>query len=168
MGYDFQDDIYSESIDSVFRFIHISDTHGSTVSIDAVNEYCQKHACDFILLTGDVVPNEKLVKSVLSSPIDYLVIPGNHDSYGPEGLGQFGFREQFQNLIENNVIFSDNSTNYWYKDYEKKGKKLRVIGLDQFEFDSFGRKHGYFDMMTQEQIDWFIKLLEESYEFDGK
>ncbi len=168
LSLDYQEDgIVEDSIDSLFRFIHISDTHGSTVTIDAVNDYCSIHKCDFIILTGDVVPNKKIVESIKSSNTDYLIVPGNHDAYENEGPGQFGFRSSFLDTINMPVSFPDKKINYWYRDYEKNGKTLRVIGLDQFEQNSFGNTPGLFAIMTQQQIDWFIHLLEKSSEADG-
>ncbi len=162
-----EDSSFDSRVDSLFRFIHISDTHGSTVTIDAVNDFCSKHRCDFVILTGDIVPNDRVIKSIRSSNIDYLVIPGNHDAYEKEGPGQFGFRSSFLNVIDMPVHFPEDNTNYWFKDYEKNGKVLRVIGLDQFEQNSYGNTPGLFAMMTQKQIDWFVSLLERSHDVDG-
>lgn len=162
-----EDSTGEDSIDSLFRFIHISDTHGSTVTIDAVNDYCSIHKCDFVILTGDVVPNKRIVESIKSSKTDYLIVPGNHDAYEDEGPGQFGFRTSFLDTIDMPVSFPDKKINYWYRDYEKSGRILRVIGLDQFEQNSYGNTPGLFAMMTQQQIDWLIQLLENSGDVDG-
>ena len=156
-----------EQIDSVFRFVHISDTHGSAVSIDAVNRYCKTQHCDFAILTGDVLPNNSFSQSLLNSTIKYLIIPGNHDASKDNGVGQFIFRSGFLDKLNTSVIFPYQKVNYWYKDFVKTGKRLRVIGLDQFELDSFGCPDGIRALMTQKQIDWFVKLLNESHSVDG-
>lgn len=156
-----------DNIDSVFRFIHISDTHGSIVSIDAVNRYCDKHTCDFAIITGDVLPNYRVLEAVTFGKCDYLIIPGNHDADDHDGLGQYAFRSSFLNKLNNSVNFPDSKVNYWYRDFEKFGKRLRVIGLDQFELDSYGSPSGIHALMTQEQIDWFVGLLMNSATVDG-
>lgn len=159
--------IDNEIIDSVFRFIHLSDTHSSTISIDAANSFCLKNHCDFAILTGDVLPNTNLLKSISSAPIDYLIIPGNHDADKHDGLGQYGFRSSFLNKLKTSVVYPDVTNNYWYKDYEKYGKRLRIIGLDQFELDSYGSPSGLLALMTQKQIDWLLSILKDSGSMDG-
>ena len=163
------DDVTSpvESIDSIFRFIHISDTHRSTVTIDAVNEFCKQHPSDFVALTGDVVPNTNIIKSISNSSCDYLIIPGNHDADENDGLGQYRFRTEFLDIINHSVLYPERKVNYWYKDFEKLGKKLRVIGLDQFELNSFSNPLGIRALMTQTQISWFLTVLEDSSNVDG-
>lgn len=157
--------VVEDSIDSLFRFIHISDVHGSTITIEEVNKYCEKHRCDFVILTGDVQPSDAIIDAINKSTIEYLIVPGNHDAYHLDGPGQYGFRQSFLNTINSTVIFPSDSINYWYKDVEKSGKKLRIIGLDQFESDSFS--NSYLAVMTQQQIDWFIGILEKSRDIDG-
>ena len=163
----FEDSSFDSREDSLFRFIHISDTHGSTVTIDAVNEFCKLHPCDFIALTGDVVPNSNIIKSISKSRYDYLIIPGNHDADEKDGPGQYGFRTEFLDVLKLSVLYPEQKANYWYKDYEKLGKKLRVIGLDQFELNSFSNPSGLYAVMTQAQVNWFISVLEDSYDVDG-
>jgi len=157
-----------QTISAQFRFAHISDTHGFTNCIDAVNDYAQSNPCDFAIISGDVVPNKVMIEKLKAAKIPYLIIPGNHDSV--EGLCQFGFRRALLNEIDNGAIYGDEYDNYWYRDFEKDGKTLRVIGLDQFELDKINAvtlKYGWRGYVSQEQINWFIDVLSKSAQVDG-
>ena len=153
--------------DSLFTFIHLSDTHGTLTTIKPANEYAKAHPyCDFVALTGDVLPTESMTKTISSANVPYLVIPGNHDSWA-EGLGQWAFRSDFLNQLGNDVVFGNNTSNYWYRDVYNGDCTLRVIGLDQFELQDFDTPSGLRAIMTQGQVDWFIETLKDSYDVDG-
>ena len=153
-------------------FVHLSDTHRSSISLDPALYYLNNTPTRFGLLTGDVTATDQMLRAIRESEKPMLLIPGNHDAYPyyKYSVGQYGFRTRVLNYIEQNerVFFSNNHDNYWYKDYQKNGHTLRVIGIDQYEFESVQEDPNSLNCVySQEQIDWFINLLEQSATCDG-
>lgn len=152
---------------SDISFLHISDTHGSSISVYPMVEFLNNTSCDFGVITGDVLPNDVMMGYIGSSQKPIFMIPGNHDAY--DGWGQYGFRQYISNanISIPNVVYGDDKANYFFYDLKKNGYQLRIIGIDQFEIDAVPSSGSPNVIMTQKQIDWFIRVLKESYDLDG-
>ena len=152
--------------DDIF-FLHISDTHGSSISVLPMVEVLNNSNCDFGIITGDILPDDYMMNIINSSIKPIFLVSGNHDAY--EGQGQYGFRVNVlnKNTTVSNVFYGDDRSNYYYYDLKKSNKVFRVICLDQFEIDAVERVGIHEVIMSQRQIDWFIHVLEGSYSVDG-
>lgn len=149
-------------------FLHISDTHGSDRSLYPACDFLNQTDCSFGLLSGDIVATDFMKNKLLACKKPFLMIPGNHDAY--DCGGEYHFRTDMLDPMQhiNNVVFGSEQGNYWYRDFEKDGYSLRVIALDQFQIDHYSKKERESpSILTQEQIDWFIQTLKDSYAFDG-
>lgn len=148
-------------------FMHISDTHGSSVSVIPMVEALNSTDCDFGIISGDILPDAYMMGWINRSSKPIFLIPGNHDIY--EGYGQYGFRENAinKNTTISNVSYGNPQANYYSYDIKKNNYTLRVIALDQFEHDAVERLGFMEVIMSQTQIDWFIHVLEDSYSVDG-
>ena len=153
--------------DSIFSFLHYSDLHSSTATVKAANYYSLQLKNSCTINSGDMEVGNEIPDEILMSPVPVLTVPGNHDVYD---YGQYKFRTYVMEKLQPcaNVTFGSEKANYWTKDFQKGGYSYRFIGLDEFENNAEGV---YFDhgmsVFTQEQIDWFIKTLEGSADFDG-
>lgn len=169
------DEVISSEVDLIksinaqdISFMHISDTHGSSISIYPMVFILNNSDCDFGIISGDVLPSREMIETINNSNKPIFLVPGNHDAYD-DGYGQSVFRNHVLNKISSsaNINFGSDDANYYYVDIDKNGKKTRVIGLDQYEVDKVGKAGRYEIVMSQQQIDWFINLLEDSYNVDG-
>lgn len=152
---------------SEISFMHISDTHGSSISVVPMVEALNSSNCDFGIITGDILPDDNMINIINSYRKPVFLVPGNHDAY--DVYSQYGFRKSVidRNTTISNVKYGDNNANYFYYDLHKDAKHFRVISLDQFELDAVGRAGIYEVVMSQKQIDWFIEVLESSYNVDA-
>ncbi len=155
-------------------FVHLSDIHSSCSSLSPSVCYMESCDCHFGLLTGDIMATPAIIEKINLSTKPFLLIPGNHDAYKVYhgSMGQFGFRSNLLNKIKQDryVSFGTDYQNFWYRDCYKDGYTLRVIGIDQYEAESVGHPIDSWEMQnlySQQQIDWFISLLEESDSIDG-
>lgn len=150
------------------KFLHISDTHGSYVSVIPMKDILNNSDCDFGIISGDILPDDNMLNIINCSKKPILLIPGNHDAYDVLN-GQTHFRyEVLEKLKKNSLLnFGRDDANYFYVDISKKGKTTRIIGLDQYEIETEGRSKSHNVVMSQYQIDWFIDLLQNSYNVDG-
>ena len=157
------------SLSTSVSFMHISDTHGSSVSVIPMVEALNSTDCDFGIISGDILPDDYMMSWINRSVKPIFLIPGNHDAYDENGEGQFGFRKNVNNNNKTipNVVYGDAAGNYYYYDFNRDTLDFRVIALDQFEVDVMGKGTHYDVAMTQKQYDWFIQVLENSYSLDG-
>jgi hypothetical protein len=149
-------------------FLHISDTHGSDRSLGPACGFLNMTDCSFGLLSGDIIATAEMKSMLKGCTKPFLMIPGNHDAYDDGGEHKFRTRmlDPMQDI--NNVIFGAEQCNYWHRDFYKAGYSLRVIGIDQWQIDHYSPKERESpSILTQEQIDWFIQTLKDSYDFDG-
>lgn len=154
--------------DDEITFLHISDTHGSDRSLEPACGFLNMTDCSFGLLSGDIDATSEMKDMLLSCTKPFLMIPGNHDAY--DNGGEHKFRTRMLDPMQdiNNVIFGAEQCNYWHRDFYKAGYSLRVIGIDQWQTDHYSHKERESpSILTQEQIDWFIQVLKDSYDFDG-
>lgn len=149
-------------------FFHISDTHGSSISIIPMVDMLNESGCDFGIITGDVLIDNYMKLRIRNSNKPIFIIPGNHDAYDLPN-GQTTFRRQVLDYLQgiNHVHFGSEVANYYYVDIIKNGRTTRVIGLDQYEIDVVGKAYTYEVVMSQHQINWFVDLLQNSYDVDG-
>lgn len=155
--------------EGAMAFTHISDIHGHDCTLDVAIRMNNRADIDFALMTGDNLLDSKQIDKIQKSKKPFLMIPGNHDAY--DYTTEFDFRQMVLNkMTKDSLQFDDNIHNYWYRDFEKNGNVLRVIGIDQYQvqtldFDTLGSHYNI--MLSQQQINWFIKVLENSTECDG-
>jgi hypothetical protein len=148
-------------------FLHISDTHGSSISISPMISILNSSDCDFGIITGDVLLNSSMMSYIHNSEKPIFLVPGNHDAYDVPN-GQISFRNNLEYLHKKKIVqYGNDESNYYYADILRNGKTTRVIGLDQYEIDKVGRAGTYDVVMSQSQIDWFIDLLTHSYDVNG-
>lgn len=161
-------DIYLPSDDAIV-FTHISDIHGFDKTLNVSLEMNKRSDVDFMLMTGDNMLSDNMKRNILKSEKPVLIIPGNHDSY--DQSSEYGQRLLLDDIIKKSeATYADHTHNYWYKDFTKKNRKLRVIGIDQYQFQTmeFDTTGCHYDiMMSQAQVDWFIKCLKDASEYDG-
>ncbi len=149
-------------------FLHISDTHGSDRSLEPACGFLNKTDCSFGLLSGDIIATVEMKNMLKGCTKPFLMIPGNHDAY--DDGGEHNFRTHMLDPMQdiNNAVFGSETCNYWHRDFYKAGYSLRVIGMDQFQIDHYDKRERVTaSILTQEQIDWFIQILKDSYDFDG-
>lgn len=157
-----------EVAEGEIAFLHISDTHGSDRSLYPACDFLNQTDCSFGLLSGDIVATDFMKNKLLACKKPFLMIPGNHDAY--DCGGEYHFRTEMLDPMQhiNNVVFGSEQGNYWYRDFGKDGYSIRVIALDQFQIDHYSKSERVAaSILTQEQIDWFIQTLKDSYNFDG-
>ena len=148
--------------------MHISDTHGSSISVYPMVEILNSTSCDFGIITGDVLADDIMMGYIRSSQKPIFIVPGNHDAYDiPQG--QSTFRSYVLDGINKStkIQYGNDGANYFYADLTKNGKTTRIIGLDQYEIEKVGLADKHNIVMSQHQINWFITLLKDSYDIDG-
>ena len=148
-------------------FLHISDTHGSNYTLAYMVSMLNKTDALFGIITGDLVLTSSMEHTISSSTKPIFVLPGNHDAY--DNMSQYWFRKQILNTSrwKSLMIFGDVDANYYYVDIYTNNKQIRLICLDQYELEAVGIECAYNIIMSQKQIDWFIKSLESAEQYDA-
>ena len=99
-----------------------------------------------------------------------LFVKGNHDAYNSASHNE--------GTANTNMLFKVNDAasvtygkvngankGYWYKDFAHHGVKLRVIGLDEYQYslgvpaDTSGNSNRYSKVYSQEQMEWLVATL---------
>ncbi|MBR1517888.1 MAG: metallophosphoesterase [Prevotella sp.] len=154
--------------DDEISFLHISDTHGSMLSLGPACDYLMLSPCSFALLSGDICATEKMKDCLQKCEKPFLLTPGNHDIN--EGGEELLFRREMIDPMQkiNQAVLPADDVNYWYRDFQRGGHRLRVIGIDQFQFDHFSEEERQSSSMyTQQQADWLANTLNEAADYDG-
>lgn len=150
-----------EPIGNTFSFLHISDPHGGSTSVEQMVNMLKGTVsggddCQFGLISGDLKAygrtpvSDNYTSANLSTgsgkpPV--LVINGNHDSYDSWQNTNRLYRTSYKmtqwmyGIMGNNVVWGDTNlmdnapiSGYWYKDFTLSGgNKLRLIAIDQYE-----------------------------------
>lgn len=173
-----------------FKFYHFSDSHGCLDAFDAADTLMEDNEdAQFTILTGDYAKdgsygynmetddfsgttndNTKVRMRSLAHKFGYkfLVINGNHDAYdafGSQNPGDSSVKKAayfMHSVMENNVHWASTNTSYWYQDFPVSATaKLRIIGIDSYEYKSNHKAARYDTVYTQAQVDWFINRIEE-------
>ena len=61
----------------VISFMHISDTHGSSISVVPMVDALNSTNCDFGIITGDILPDDNMITVINSSKKPIFLVPGN-------------------------------------------------------------------------------------------
>ena len=147
-------------------FMHISDPHGSNVTVEKMVTILNNTPCMFALMSGDLMANQEMIGLMQQATKPVLPVPGNHDAY--QCQGQQGFRNEVIDALENDDLYFDNdSACYYYTDFTHGLHTLRVICLDQYEIDRLERHWDEGMTYTQQQINWLCRVLEKSAYVDG-
>lgn len=153
--------------DGYFCIAHISDVHADPVRYKRFRTFVDNvYSIDTAISTGDLVSfhNNDATKMqiehermfAIGGEKDVMIVVGNHEKMG---AGNTLYTEQ---QIKD---YSGLENLYYYKDWTKTGDlayKVRVIVLNQHDYDGTaidiaGRTH-----YSQEQINWFIDTLKEA------
>lgn len=145
-------------------FLHMSDPHRETGTINDAKALMDEDTnIQFLIVTGDMNCNvgESLSNAMLSVGSKMLAVVGNHDLTDNAKYNAITARANMETWIGNNVTFGnqENYGSYWHKDYPLGKGKLRVIGLDQYNYPLNSSPSVYANCITQAQVDWFISLL---------
>lgn len=164
---------------NTFKFLHFSDTHGYPSAPQKAYQLIMADSdYKFAITTGDTGSYtydfgsyEQL--NLLAGENKLLMIAGNHDAYDsvfvkPQAASQVACTARIHSFIGGNVVWGDAENNipitasYWHKDFVVAGgKKLRVIGIDQYERDSFPYFSNYGLVYTTKQLEWLVARLKE-------
>lgn len=176
-------------------FLHASDPHGWDTFADDMMDRIDG-GNDFAIITGDLKPyNTTVGLESYYNPSDdsgslkdlkdsgkLFVCTGNHDSNDSWASGQtvhtnHRMKEWMYSLMGNNVVWGDRAdasvnephySAYFYKDFQAGRNMLRLIVLDQYEYDAVaGNTDGlannpvlaYAPTYTSAQLVWLINLL---------
>lgn len=178
------------STENSFTFYHFSDIHGSSDSVNKVQQLLEDNAnAKFAILTGDYCngygtttpTNSAIINAItnLSQTANgkFLVLNGNHDRW--DGFGgnssstgtnaSKAATSLLHDLLGNNVEWGDNSAapveSFWYKDYAvANDATLRIVGIDSYAYINGHNAPRYKSVYSQAQVDWFIKCLKGSQE----
>ncbi len=177
---------------NTFSFLHISDTHAFHNAISAMKDLLQASGSKdaFGIITGDLHWNRNSLSEIY--PTDFsswpsgklLIVPGNHDTWDSwdnrvTRSNSKLMTDWMYGLMGNTVHWGDieNGINvplqssYWYQDFDADGgRKVRIIGLDQYELNRIGGSEGivynqsiaYYRAYTQAQFSWLIELLADT------
>lgn len=168
----------------------MTDSHSDWPRVTNAFNLGDNTAFDAILHCGDIVEGSGMFSQynwkdkVLNASKPVIAITGNHEfEYVPNSNVYVGLSdEEVQqklydtDLVEHNgdihPVIGGETKNYFYKDIEKDGFTLRIIGLYQFEWNSpvDGEGHPIYGdgvgkdrvFYTQEQIDWFVNTLKST------
>lgn len=164
--YEKDSDILETNEQDTFNYLHLSDPHGSLQSIKRAALLLSSGDDDFGIITGDVTPSQELIDNMNVCVKPFLMIPGNHDGY--DNIGQYEFRRWQDRLsFSSTSSYGGERKNYWYRDFIKNDRVLRCIALDQYETDEGQWSEKWDVTWTQEQIDWFVNIMEKSVDVDG-
>lgn len=99
-----------------------------------------------------------------------LFIKGNHDAYNSASHNEATANTNLLFAVNDDagVTYgqeSGNNKGYWYKDFNHHGVKLRIIGLDEYQYsvgvpaDSSGNSNRYSKVYSQAQMEWLVATL---------
>ena len=164
-------------------FMQISDTHKRDISINKLVELVKNTDVPFSVITGDMYFSNLQVHTILSADKPIYIIPGNHDIFdyygGWRAAGLYPYEpnycfrwEQmdkwFGSRLKANSHYGSEKACYFYNDFKVGDKTLRIIGLDQYDGGTAGWGDGTNNnIMSQEEADWLVGLLEQSDDVDG-
>ena len=145
-----------------YKFLHISDTHGTDISLTKMSDMLKKDSSYmFGIITGDLTLTESM-KKIIQDNDKILLLLGNHDTADSAGNNQKTARDNFiAPYMQDRAIMGDdeNIASYWYKDINNL---FRIIAFDEYEYTRVGLPHSgstYSVVYSKKQIDWFISLL---------
>lgn len=156
------------------KFYHISDTH---TCLDSINECKRLMGLDgndiaFTILTGDYAPRtgsmptgDEYDTALKSFGDSFLMLNGNHDAWN-------GWNKNSQNataylkavVTDDRVVWGETTgkASYWYIDFPLGGgRKLRIIGVDSYEYWYDNSVAAYDTVYTTAQANWFIDRIKE-------
>ena len=142
-------------------FAHISDLHNDPVRLKNFIKYCEHLKVDAGFVTGDIVDLyftddfTYYTKQVLATTIPMFNTIGNHEAQNG-GTDEQLEAKFFTPLIPQNESISEGK-GYYYRDFADK--KIRIIGLNQFQEGGTARERRY---LKPDQISWLIATLKST------
>lgn len=153
-----------------FSFLHISDTHGSAYTLKYFVKLLESSSYRFGLITGDILMTDLMQNFIDSSSKPIFLLPGNHDIFDfHDQNGQMAFRQTIlnQSKWKSQMHFGDETGNYYYVDIADGEDMYRLICIDQYEVNNVAGLPQYSVVISQNQVNWFISILEEVSWYKG-
>ena len=153
-----------------FSFLHISDTHGSAYTLKYFVKLLESSSYRFGLITGDILMTDAMQSIIDSSTKPIFLLPGNHDVFDwHDQNGQMAFRQTIlnQSKWKSQMHFGDETGNYYYVDIADGEDMYRLICIDQYEVNNVAGLPQYSVVISQNQVNWFISILEEVSWYEG-
>ena len=145
----------------IFTIAHTSDLHGDWARLDNYLKLCEHYQVDFGAVTGDIVVQystdefSPYVSKVSASTVPIANVAGNHEV--ENGGTDAEIHTKFiAPLVAQNGIITDGK-GYFYRDIS--AKKIRIIGLNQFQQGGTRRDYRY---LKDDQITWLIATLKST------
>ena len=99
-----------------------------------------------------------------------LFVKGNHDAYNSASHNEGTANTSMLFKVNDAASVTYGQVNgankgYWYKDFAHHGVKLRIIGLDEYQYsvgvpaDSSGNSNRYSKVYSQAQMEWLVATL---------
>lgn len=153
-------------------FVHVTDIHGDEATFRNAYSVAELLNADAFIATGDIVyyystdSIDFVNRTVENKKTDFLMCVGNHDGFMFDPKEQYSkFIEPFAQTYGYKLDTSVEYPTYYYKDYENR--KLRVIVVNQFEYDGKTSMKDTRLNYTQEQIDFLVQVLLDTPEGFG-
>lgn len=164
---------------NVLRFLHISDTHGTTTALSKCKELLENDgSISHLIITGDMTSYStktypsttiNLINGIKALGDKLLLVAGNHDVYDNthSNLGSSIYvqddkiaseKNWMRSVMGNNVTFGTDGAQglYWHKDIHCGNHTLRVIGIENYAANGKERNAIVY---TEAMVNWLISLL---------
>lgn len=144
-------------------FTHTSDVHSDATRFSSFIKYSEYLGVDSALVTGDLVTAvytddfSYYRQEIAKTNINVLHVLGNHDNQGATTQTDEMQNTRFFVGISDKMGMINEGKCYWYKDFVSK--KIRIIGLNQYQYGGAIRSNRYF---KTDQITWFINTLKST------
>lgn len=147
----------------IFTIVHTSDLHEDPERLKNFIEYCEYIKVDAAAVTGDIVKqyyndNFSYYKSrALNTSIKMYHVLGNHENEGGTTQTDTLQHARFFADLDTKMGMIHESKGYYYTDFAEK--KMRIIGLNQFQYGGTIRENRY---LKDDQITWLIATLKST------
>lgn len=144
-------------------FTHTSDVHSDATRFSSFIKYSEYLGVDAALVTGDLVTAvytddfSYYRQEMAKTNIKVLHVLGNHDNQGATTQTDEMQHARFFTGIDTKMGMVNEGKCYWHTDLSSK--KIRIIGLNQYQQGGAIRSNRYF---KTDQITWFINTLKST------
>ena len=147
-------------------FVHVTDVHGDASSFANAYDIAKLVNADAYVATGDMVYyysedlTDYIADTVADKQTNFLMVMGNHDGFKYNRQQQYEkYIEPFATTYGYHLDDAEGVTypTYYYRDYADK--MIRVIAVNQYEYDGQTSNTDTRPCYTQEQIDFLVDAL---------
>ena len=147
-------------------FVHVTDVHGDAPSFGNAYDVAKLLKADAYIATGDLVyyyatdNADYIANTVADKETNFLMVMGNHDGFTLDRKGQYDkYIEPFATTYGYHLDDAEGVTypTYYYRDFADK--KIRVIAVNQFEYDGQTSNTDTRPCYTQAQMDFIVSAL---------